>query len=145
MHSYLNYANICWASTSPNKLKKLHNKQKHAARIILNKDRMTHSGPLMKELTILNVYQLNIYQTLNFMFKTKLDLTPTILINKFTSITKVPATQLKLSKFSISVRGPTIWNKFLSNKIKNLTSLPMFQSAIKNKLFSYENEISLFP
>ena len=40
IHSYLNYANICWASTNPSKLKKLHNKQKHAARIILNKDQI---------------------------------------------------------------------------------------------------------
>ena len=81
IHSYLNYANICLASTNTNKLKKLLNKQKHAARIILNKDRMTHSRPLMKELQILNVYQLNIYQTLNFMYKTKLGLTASIFVD----------------------------------------------------------------
>ena len=157
IHSYLNYANICWASTNTNKLKKLLNKQKHAARIILNKDRMTHSRPLMKELQILNVYQLNIYQTLNFMYKTKLGLTPSIFVDKFTAITHkyptnyaannfiVPSSQLKLSQFCISVRGPNIWNKFINNKIKNLSSLPMFQSAIKHKLFSSENQTSLFP
>ena len=43
IHSYLNYANISWASTNPNKLNKLHNKQKHADRIIFNEVRMTHS------------------------------------------------------------------------------------------------------
>ena len=36
---YLSYANIGWASTNPNKLKKLYNKQKHATRIICNEDK----------------------------------------------------------------------------------------------------------
>ena len=45
IHSYLNYANIIsWASTNPNKLNKLYNKRKHAARIIFNEDRMTHAS-----------------------------------------------------------------------------------------------------
>ena len=59
---------MAWGSTNQNKLKKLHNKQKHAARIICNEDRYSPSRPLMKKLNILNIYQLNIYQTLSFMF-----------------------------------------------------------------------------
>ena len=43
IHSYLYCANISWASTNPNKLNELHNKQNHAARIIFNEDRMTHA------------------------------------------------------------------------------------------------------
>ena len=70
IHSYLNYANIAWASTSPNKFKKLFNKQKHAARIISNNNRYTPSRPLMKNHNILNIYQLNIYQT-NFYVQNK--------------------------------------------------------------------------
>ena len=38
IHSYLNYANIAWASTNPTKLKKIHYLQKQAARIIFNED-----------------------------------------------------------------------------------------------------------
>ena len=83
IHTHLNYANITWASTNPNKLNKKYNKQKHATRIIFNKDRMTHARPLMKQLNILNIYQLNIYQTLSFMFKTKQQLTPNIFLDKF--------------------------------------------------------------
>ena len=156
IHSYLNYANISWASTNPNKLNKLHNKQKHAARIIFNEDRMTHARPLMKQLNILNIYQLNIYQMLTLMFKTKQRLAPNIFFDKFKTINHsypttystnnftVPKQQLKISNFCISTRGPTIWNNFLNNKIKSLTSLSMFQKAVKNQLFCYENEISLF-
>ena len=154
IHSYLNYANISWVSTNPNKLNKLHNKQKYAARSIFNEDRMIHARPLLKQLNILNIYQLNIYQILTLMFKTKL--TPNIFFDKFKTINlsypttystnncKVPKQQLKISNFCISTRGPTIWNNFLNNKIKSLTSLSMFQKPVKNQLFCYENEISLF-
>ena len=36
IHSYLNYANIAWASTYRTKLKTIHFHQKHAVRIVLN-------------------------------------------------------------------------------------------------------------
>ena len=156
IHSYFNYGNIRWASTNPNKLNKLHNKQKHAARLIFNEDRMTHARFLLKQLNILNFYQLNTYQTLTLMFETKQRLTLNIFFDKFKTINHsypttystnnftVPKQQLEISNFRISTRGPTIWKNFLNNKIKSLTSLSMFQEAVKNQLFCYENESSLF-
>ena len=154
IHSYLNYANIAWGSTNQNKLKKLHNKQKHAARIICNEDRYSPSRPLMKKLNILNIYQLNIYQTLNFMFKTKENTTPVLFQKKFkkskhkypTNFSNnnllIPYSKLKTSQFCISVRGPTLWNSLLNNKTKHLTSLARFQKTIKSELINKENEIS---
>ena len=62
IHSYLNYANIAWARTYPANLKRIHLKQKHAARIVYNKDKFPNSKPLLKNLNALNVYQINIYQ-----------------------------------------------------------------------------------
>ena len=73
-HSQISEYNSCSVDvtwTNPNKLKKLYNKQKHAARIICNEDRLAHAKPLMKSLKILNIYQVNIFQTLNFMQKNK--------------------------------------------------------------------------
>ena len=67
IHSYLNYANIAWGSRYATKLKRLYSKQKHAVRIVFNKNKLTHSKPLFKNLNVLNVYQTNIYQHLNFM------------------------------------------------------------------------------
>ena len=81
IHSYINYANIAWASTSHTKLIKLYNKQKHASRIIYNKDKLTHAKPLMKLLNALNVYQINIFQTLNLMFKSQHRLSPIVFQN----------------------------------------------------------------
>ena len=86
--TYLNYANIAWASTQKNKLK-INIKQKHAVRIIFNEDRLCHSRPLLKTLKALNVYQLNINQNLNFFPRLKNDNIPKIfteLINKLEQI-----------------------------------------------------------
>ena len=61
IHSYLNYANVAWASSYSTKLKTIHYQQKHAARIIFNKHILSHSRPLLRSLNALNVYQINLY------------------------------------------------------------------------------------
>ena len=48
IHSYLNYANIAWARTYATKLKRVYLKQKHAVRIVFNREKLTHSKPLFK-------------------------------------------------------------------------------------------------
>ena len=78
IHSYLNYANIAWASTYFTKLKPIHCQQKHAAGSVFGKDRLTHSRPLLRSLNALNIYQINIYQHANFMHKFKHSQTPSI-------------------------------------------------------------------
>ena len=50
IHSYVNNADIAWTSTYATKLKKVYLKQKHAARIAFNKDKLTHSNPLFENL-----------------------------------------------------------------------------------------------
>ena len=49
-NTYLNYANISWASTNVTKLKKLHVLQKCAVRIVFNKDRLSYLRPLLQKL-----------------------------------------------------------------------------------------------
>ena len=67
--SCLNYGNIVWVSTSTTKLKKLTSKQKQALRIVNNE--FTNIKEIMVRIKVLNIYKLNIYQILNFMFKIK--------------------------------------------------------------------------
>ena len=67
IHSYLNYANIAWASTRITKLKPLLYKQKQVVDIVFNEGRLSHSKPLFKTLNALNVYKINLYHHLNFM------------------------------------------------------------------------------
>ena len=69
IHSYLNYANIAWGSTYRTKLKTIHFYQKHAVCNVFNEDKLAKSRPLLQSLNALNVYQINRYQHLTFMYK----------------------------------------------------------------------------
>ena len=62
IHSFLNDANIESASTHFTKLKTISYKQRQAARILFNEDRLCHSRPLLRRLNALNVYQRNLFQ-----------------------------------------------------------------------------------
>ena len=47
IHSYLNYANIAWASTYVTKQKKINLLQKRAVRFVFNEDRLSQSNQFM--------------------------------------------------------------------------------------------------
>ena len=51
------------------KTKKINLLQKRAVRFVFNEDRLSHSRPLLRKINALNVYQINLYQHLNFMHK----------------------------------------------------------------------------
>ena len=80
----MNYGNIVWASTSTIKLKKLPSKQKQALRIANNE--FADIREIMVIMKVLNIYKLNIYQILNWMFKIKTNTAPCIFENQFTEI-----------------------------------------------------------
>ena len=86
IHSYLNYGSITWSSTNKTKLKTLHRRQKLAARIIYFKDRFPHSKPLLQSLKALNIYQLNIYKTILFIYNVKNDNIPRIFKSSFNTV-----------------------------------------------------------
>ena len=86
IHNYVNYCNIAWASTSRTKIDKILKKQKHAVLIIYNKDKFTHLKPLMRDMNVLNVFQINIFQILKLMYKSKHNLNPRVFGNTFTEI-----------------------------------------------------------
>ena len=48
IHSYMDYANLAWVSTHKTNLKKIHSQQKHALRIVYNKDRYYHTKELFR-------------------------------------------------------------------------------------------------
>ena len=87
IHSYLNYGNIAWCSTSMTRLEKL-TKQKQVFRTIPIPTSLSESRSkqIIKELCILNIYQLNVY-LLNLMFQVKNGLMPGAFQNKFNDFT----------------------------------------------------------
>ena len=98
-YSYINYANITWASTNKPKLKKLFGKQKQAASTIFNQDRFTHACPLLKTLNALNGYQINLLQVLLFMHKIKTHSPPRIYLHQFQAINHKHATWYSRNNF----------------------------------------------
>ena len=72
-HSYLNYGNIAWGSTTRKKLKKIASKQRPTIRVIYAAE---YTSENMEEMKALDIYKLNIYQVLTFMFKIKQDAAP---------------------------------------------------------------------
>ena len=151
IHSYINYGNIAWPSTNYTKLKKLHNKQKHASRKIFHQYK--NARPLTKQLTSLIIYQLNIYQTLILMYKSLNNSSPKVFQNKFKIANHkysthhsqqnlvFPRFNLKTTRFSISYRGPYLWNRCLNSETKKITTL---FAVIKKMLLYFQDEISYF-
>ena len=154
-YSYLNYANIVWASTNKSKLKTLLRRQKHAARIIHFKNKYIHARPLLQNMEALNVYQLNIQQTLLFMHKVKHGNIPNVFKNSFplnsnkygTKSTKSsfykPFFKNRSNQFSIAFRGPHLWNTLIQESIKDLP-FHTFKNKLKEITINLNNEDGFF-
>ena len=116
------------------KLNAIRYQQKHATRVIFDKNILSHSSPLLRSLNALNVNQINLYQYINFTYKSKNKYTPRI----FNDIIKKPIQQyqtqfskdnfrvkkfsLRSTKYSVSIRGSKIWNEFFTHEEKSLES-----------------------
>ena len=150
IHSYLNYANIAWGSTHRSKLETLYRHQKHAVRVINFKDKFTHSKPLFTEMKILNIYELNIFQVLTFMYRCKLNLSPKIFNslytfkppNKYTLRSKLliePVIKSKVEEFSLAFRGPHLWNKIIvvNPTLSVIEKFSLFKKEIKTYIFQF--------
>ena len=101
-------------------LKKIYSQQKHALRIVYNKDRFYHTEELFRSCNVLNVYKLNSLNASIFMHKTKTETGPAAFHTTFKILShSYPTrfssanysklkTRLRKSSYRISVRGPAI-------------------------------------
>ena len=90
------------------------------------------------------------------MFKTKNEESPNIFSNQFSNVnhkypTKFSENNFKQPKrisnstyYSIVNRGPYLWNNFLSNDEKSISSYLQFKKSIKQKLLECETEEKYF-
>ena len=154
IQTYINYANIAWGSTCRTNLKKFNSQQKHAIRIIFNKNKFVHTRKIFKEQKISNIYQLNILSNIIFMHRVENKTTPSIFLTKFCKLSHpyptnisahnflVPTLEMKKSRYRVSIRGPLLWNNVLTAAEKTQESLPKFWT--KEKLLSLTKEINYF-
>ena len=150
IHSCINYANLGWESTNRTYLRKINSQQKHALRLIHNKNRFYHSKELFESCEILNVYKLNLLNTAVFMHKIKNRTAPSLFLEKyeqpahsyptpFSSVNyRKPQIILRKCWFRISIRGPAIWKNLVGSTEKEIQSCPLFKTKIKRKLLFLE-------
>ena len=153
IYSYLNYANITWASTNKSNLISIYRHQKHAVRIIYDKDRFAHTKPLFKHAKTLTVYEINLLQILSLTCKCKNRTAPFVFhdlytlkpLNRTGNLLFIPLKRTKFGQFSIYFRGPYLWIKNLAQKtfICNLEYYPLFKNRLKGDIFSL-NDATLY-
>ena len=107
-----------------------------------------HLRSLLKEMKDLQVYQINLIQTLKFMHKTKYGINSRIFLPKFREVGHQYLTRFSqnnfyyersactTTSFAITLCGPTIWNSFLSQHEKFISHLLSFLKQIKFKLLN---------
>ena len=130
IHTFLNYGNLLWGSKHNTNLKKKKKKKKNDSRQkqenrIINSKTVRRTAERLEKLRILNIYKINISQSLIFIFSVKNNTIPYVFHERFTSINHQYPTRLsqnnfsqrkiRLSqtKFAISL-GPRLWNNILT-------------------------------
>lgn len=155
VHPYISYGNMVWASTYKSKLSKIFTLQKRAVRIISYANRLTHSRPLMVQQKLLNVYELNIYKTLTFVFRHRHNLLPNVFAPYLKQIehryksrmSKLGYVEKRLtgkSRFSISCRGPYLWNRINCSTAKENSNMNNFKSELKTFLLQSTSATSIW-
>ena len=111
------------------------------------KNILSHPRPLLRSLNALHVYQINLYQRLNFMYKLKNKQTTKI----FNDIIKKPVhhypTRSSKDNFSIKkflLRSTKCWNEFLTHGERLLEFDRLFLKKIKSSLLDTENQRKYF-
>ena len=146
------------ASTTKSKLRKNTSQQRQAVNALPKNDNqeITNSRKFMEENDILNVYKLNLYQVLNFIFRVHNETIPKSFQTKFQYIEHkhetrqskynfiIPKRNTRITRFAISSRGPPIWNSLTNNSTKAIDFYPLFKSTIKENLLKLKTETNYF-
>ena len=117
---------------------------------------MNIQKPLFQSNKIVNVYKLNILNIATFLYKVNQKTAPNVFLSRFqksyyfypTRFSELnylqPFHNIKRSKYSILIRGPYIWNNFLSPEEKQITTMHKFKAIAKSRLLFLEKELKFF-
>ena len=145
---YMSYCCEIWGNTYPSRLRKLSLLQKKAIRIIYSLDYHGHTSLFFHCLQILKLQDLITHRTMVMLYKAnnhcleghvQAFFEPTAAAHKHDTrqsklfyVKKANTTHRLLS---LTVRGIHVWNGLASN-IRQLPSLPQFQTSLKSTLLS---------
>ena len=156
MLPYYQYCNIVWASDYPTNLHKLYILQKRAIRITSQVKWRDHTSTLFKRNRQLNIFDINKFQIVCFMYKFNRNLLP-VNFNMFFKTNEqihhhdtrgknnihLFSHNTTMRSFSIRVQGPLLWNS-LDPLIKQYKSLNSVKNTIKQHLLSlYQQNVGI--
>ena len=81
--------NTNWSSTYVSNLNRIYYLQKRAVRAITNSEYRAHTAPLFSKLEILDIFQVNTFDTAKFMFRYHINLLPPLFRNLFMTNSQV--------------------------------------------------------
>ena len=106
---------------------------------------MDNPSNVMKNMKVLNLEKLNLYQILIFMFKYKNNMLPNSFLDIFSSTFSerynlrsnsfhnyyIKKTNTRYSEYSIMSQGPKLWKNLKNQNLKNLNGLSSFKWQAK--------------
>ena len=141
------------------KLKNIFSKQKQVIKTISLTSlsyKNLRSEEIMEKIGILNIYELNIFHTVNLMLRVKNNTIPEAFRTKFQIVQHNYVTShsennfeetkitFKVTKFAISSRGPHPWNKHTDKVFKTITSALLFKAKVEEYLVQLRNLTNYF-
>ncbi len=150
VYPYLLYGNLVWASNYETRLRPMTILQKRIIRIMAGDSYYAHTRHRFKQLKLLKFEQINRYLIGLFMYKALNKLLPPMFQHYFTKRHDVHDYYTRASgslsvqyartdyrRFSLSCKGPIIWNKIPSH-ISNVSTFALFKKVFKNFLISQD-------
>ena len=114
------------------------------------------SEEIMDKLGILNIYKLNVYRTVNLMFRVKNNTIPEVFRTKIQILQhnyatrhsennfEEPKVNFKVTNFATSSSGPRLWNNHTERLLKTITSALLFKAKLKEYLVKLRNVTNYF-
>ena len=142
---YLNYYNVIWGCAGASTMSKLITLQKRAVRVIVGAQYRATTSPLFGKL---QMNDLNVLQTVTYMFNIKYNLLPqscthlVLITNKdhhydtrtYSYFAK-DSFRINAREHSISIHGPRAWDS-LPSEIQDCTSLAVFKKKVSLHLIN---------
>ena len=142
IYPHITYCNTTWSSTYITNLNRIYCLQKRVVRAITNSDYKAQSAPLFSKLRILDIFQINKFQTAKFMYRYHNNLLPSLSLNLFNTSSQIHSCGTRtannyrmhhcrsnLIKFTILYQGPKTWNS-LPVTITSTSSFPNFKKKL---------------
>lgn len=145
IYPYLNYCNIIWASNYPSRLKRLTILQNRAVRFIIGYPPLCRVDFAYKQLGLLKLKLITLYQISEFMFKYSRNQLPPVFNKYFVLSTDANPYRLRSSSsssyrpiytrtntrmFTIRYSGAKLWND-IPEKLKVIQNLYSFKASVR--------------